>query len=208
MLAVLQTPQELSTARRALCRPDDLQKSLPTPTTLLRQLGQQLPHFSCDKDSDHGSVQHTVCLGQSNPLHNRRKMNVCIRFTGCPSKHCLGTSDAEEAVWASLSCLLCAKFPCVPVHLEMTLLLPLWHTSPFSRDAFSLEESLTSATTRGCSLASTLAAGKTYGNNFFSGCFEQHSQTALLHTPILIILSMDLWDFYRFKHLIYENMTM
>lgn len=170
MHIMLQVPQELSTGSEGRFGQNDLQTFLPTSSPFWPLLGQQMPHFFCDKESSHGSVQHPLCIGHSDCRIEEEKPDFCILFPCCPDKPCLGTLDAEEAVWAPLSCLFCDKFPCLLPHLEITFFLPSWHTSPFSRDAFSLEESLTSATTGAYSLESTPAVGKTYGNNFFRLC--------------------------------------
>lgn len=57
-------PQELSTSLEGRFEQDDLQKFLPTSSPFWPLLGQQMPHF-CDKDSNHGPVQHPIHLGQS-----------------------------------------------------------------------------------------------------------------------------------------------
>lgn len=66
-------PQELSTSLEGRFGQDDLQKFLPTSSPFWPPLGQPMPHFFCDKDSNHGSAQHPLCISQSDYLVRGRR---------------------------------------------------------------------------------------------------------------------------------------
>lgn len=164
MHTVLQAPQELSASLEGRFEQEDLQKYLSHSLTSVRPATATFLLWQ-------GQCNTTIYLGQSDSLQNRRKMNSTSSFTSLVAQ----VSSAWELQMLkrpfelpSLA-FFSAKSPCVPSHLEITLLLPSWHTTPFSRDVFPLEKRfLTSATTQGdCSLVSTLALVKTYGNYFF-----------------------------------------
>lgn len=120
--------------------------------------------------SDHGSVQHTVYIGQSDSPHKRRKMNL----TSASTSPAALVSTAWELQMLKRKFELPSPAFCVQNSLVFLLIMRWLFSFPHGIHPLLAgmhsdwkKEAWPQLPQEDCSLMSTLAVDKTYGNDFF-----------------------------------------